>query len=120
MAQSDKYITREEFEPVKNGLDRLSIRVEVITHDLHQLTNMVGDLAEAFDLRFDRLEARMDKLEDRMDRLEDRMDKLEQRFDKLEQRFDKLEQRFDKLEKTVVDGHAAILSAIMQLAPRAS
>ena len=45
-----RYVTHEELEAHKSGtrdeLQRLSIRVEVLTSDLHQLTKTVGDMAE--------------------------------------------------------------------------
>ena len=83
MVQAAKWVTREEFETVKAELQKLIIRVEVLSVDLHKLTLAVGDLGE-----------RMDGLESRMDRLENRM---------------------DRLEKTVIDGNAALMSAILSL-----
>lgn len=50
------YVEREEFEAVKKTLETLTIRVEVLTSDLHRLTQNVGDLAESVDRRFDALE----------------------------------------------------------------
>jgi predicted nuclease with TOPRIM domain len=97
MAVASKYVTRKEFEPVKTGVDHLTIRMEVITYDLHSLRMQVADLADNVDVRFERLEERMDRLEERMGRLEERM---------------------DRLEKTVVDGNAAIMSALLKMAPR--
>ena len=84
------YVTREEFNPVKEGLERLTIRVEVLTSDVHRLSQQVGDLAEDLvDLR-----------------------------EEVNSRFDRVDGRFDGLEKTISEGHAAIISVVMKLLPR--
>jgi predicted nuclease with TOPRIM domain len=125
MSAAEQFVTKEEFEPMKADIQKLIIRVEVLTQDVHSLRLSLAAFVEAADARFDQLEARVDVLEPRFDKLEARFDKLEARFDKLEARFDKLEARFDKLEarfdaleKTVIDGNAALMSAILNLAPR--
>ena len=118
MAVASKYVTRNEFEPVKTGVERLTIRMEVFAQDLHSLTLQVADLADNVDLRLDRLEGRMDGLEGRMERLEGRMDRIEGRMDRLEERMDRLEKAVVDLTKTVVDGNAAIMSALLRMAPR--
>ncbi len=41
-----KFVEREEFETMKKSMERLSIRVEVLTNDVHQLSNEVGDLSK--------------------------------------------------------------------------
>ncbi len=85
-----KYVTREEFEPVKHAVERLSIRVEVLTNDVHQLTNRVADLAEKVDARFDQVDARLEQVE----------------------------VAITELKKSVRDGNAAIVSVLNQLMAR--
>lgn len=89
MRPASRYVTRAEFEPVKQGLERLTIRVEVLTNDVHTLTNRVADIAE------DLLALRTE----------------------MNERFRAIDVRFDRLEKTIADGHAALLSAILRLSP---
>ena len=95
------YVTREEFNPVKEGLERLTIRVEVLTSDVHRLSQQVGDLAED---------------------LVDLREEVNSRFDRVDARFDSLTAevngRFGALEKTISEGHAAIISVVMKLLPR--
>jgi tetrahydromethanopterin S-methyltransferase subunit G len=102
------YVTREEFNPVKEGLERLTIRVEVLTSDLHRLSQQVGDLAE------DVVELR--------EAMHARFDEVDARFFGVDARFDVLTNevngRFTSLEKTITDGHAAIISVLMKLLPR--
>lgn len=82
-----KYVTYEEFQPVK-------MQTDALTNDLHKLTLQVGDIAEDLEKGFASLSQRIDDVEGR------------------------LSNRIDRLEKKIDDGHAAILSAIMQFAPR--
>jgi DNA repair exonuclease SbcCD ATPase subunit len=70
----EETVSRQEFESVRAELQKLIIRVEVLTQDLHRLTIQVGDLAEAIDARFDAVDARFDKMESRMDAMETRFD----------------------------------------------
>ncbi len=70
----EETVSRQEFESVRAELQKLIIRVEVLTQDLHRLTIQVGDLAEAIDARFDAVDARFDKIESRMDAMETRFD----------------------------------------------
>lgn len=101
-------VTREEFNPVKEGLERLTIRVEVLTSDVHRLSQQVGDLAE--------------DLVDLREQMHSRFDEVDARFFAVDARFDVLTNevngRFTSLEKTISDGNAAIISALMRLLPR--
>lgn len=93
-ATDPNYVTRSEFEQrhseTTQSMERLTIRVEVLTHDVHQLTNQVGDIAE--DLASLRAET--------------------------ETRFDQVDASVAALTKTVQDGHAAIISVLQQLIAR--
>lgn len=104
MATPSKYVTREEFEPVKNGLERLNIRVEVISQDLYKLTLEVAELAESVNARFDAVDARFDGIDGRLDGIDGRLDGIDGRL--------------DRLEKTMIEGNAALMSAILKLSPR--
>lgn len=63
----EETVSRQEFESVRTELQKLIIRVEVLTQDLHRLTIQVGDLAEAIDARFDKQESRIGAMETRFD-----------------------------------------------------
>ena len=89
-----KYVTYEEFEPVKKRTDALTaqmqlltIRVEVLANDLHQLRLQVADIAE--DLVSLRAEFRRE-----------------------------LNAGFAAMSKKIEEGNAALLAAIMR-PPRA-
>ena len=97
MSAAEQFVTKEEFEPMKADIQKLIIRVEVLTQDVHSLRLSLAAFVEATDARFDG---------------------LENRFDHLGARVDVLETRFDKLEKMVSDGNAALMSAILNLGPR--
>ena len=92
MAEETKYVTTEEFQPVKFDLEKLTgrvelltIRVEVLSNDMHRLTHQVGDIAED-----------LVAFRDEMNVFRDEMNR-----------------RFTGLEQT----QAAILSAVMRLLP---
>jgi hypothetical protein len=59
----------------------------VVVHDIHQLTLAVAELSESLDAR----------------------------FEAVDRRFEAVDRRFDALEKTVKDGNAALMSAILAL-----
>jgi predicted nuclease with TOPRIM domain len=99
-AAAGKYVTREEFDSVKSELQKLIIRVEVLTQDLHRLTLAVGEFGE------------------RLVAIEGSIARLEERVDRLDVRVDRIEARLDSLEKTVTDGNAALMSAILTLGRR--
>ncbi len=88
MAEPMATVTLEQFE-------RLSIRFEVISHHtsrlLHELADLREDVAE-----------------------------FREEFEELRDEFNTfradVETRFERLEKTVVDGNAALMSAILSLA----
>lgn len=98
MAQAANVVSRQEFE-------RLTIRVEVLTNDVHRLTLTVADIAE--DLASFRAEtnARFESMEAR----------LSKKIDENNARVDGLEER---LSKKIEDGQTAILSAIVALGRR--
>jgi chromosome segregation ATPase len=99
MAEPMATVTLEQFEAHKaetrQATERLSIRVEVISHDtsrlLHELADLREDVAE-----------------------------FREEFEELREEFNTfradVETRFERLEKTVVDGNAALMSAILSLA----
>jgi archaellum component FlaC len=98
MAEPMATVTVEEFEAQRaesrratdrltEDVERLGIRLEVVSHDTARLTH---DLA---DLRDDVSEFRED-------------------FERFRS---EVNGRFERLEKTVVDGNAALMAAILQL-----
>jgi hypothetical protein len=70
-ATMEESVSRQVFESVRTELQKLIIRVEVLTQDLHRLTIQVGDLAEAIDARFDATDARFDQMERRLDAMQE-------------------------------------------------
>ncbi|MDX2014083.1 MAG: hypothetical protein SFW67_28050, partial [Myxococcaceae bacterium] len=76
-------------------VERLAVRVEVISHDTTRLLRELADLREDVGaLR----------------------EEMNQRFEDMETRFDgKLAETRDAILKEVRDGHATLLSAIVQL-----
>lgn len=111
MSQARKYVTRAEFDRVKEKADSqgtqlqvLTIRVEVLSVDMHRLTNQVADIAE------DLTELRADVNELRADVNELRAEVKELRAD--------MNAGFSTLSKSIADLHNVVLSAVMQLAPR--
>ena len=106
MAEPMATVTLEQFEAHKaetrQATERLSIRVEVISHDtsrlLHELADLREDVAE-FREEFEELRGELQELRDEFNTF---------RAD--------VETRFERLEKTVVDGNAALMSAILSLA----
>jgi uncharacterized protein YoxC len=99
MRNESRFVTRAEFQPVKDAVERLGVRVEVLTHDVHQLTLRVAEIAEdLIDLR--------DEMIDCFEALEDRLSK------KIDGSSTSLEAR---LTKKIDDGNAALMSAILSL-----
>ena len=94
MAAAAKYVTQEEFQ-------RLTIRVEVLSMDVHRLAQAVGDIAE------DLAEMRADVSELRTE--------MNSRFEQLT---GEMNSRFETMGKVIADGHAALLSAVLSIGPR--
>lgn len=105
MSPAAKYVTQEEFQPVRVGLERLTIRVEVLTQDVHDLTLHVADVAEDLTELRTEMNARFEALSGEMN-------------SRFEQMTSEVNSRFDALGKVVADGHAALLSAVLALGPR--
>lgn len=82
---------------MKAAVEKLTIRVEVLSNDLHQLTLQVGDIADRLGGLRDEMNARFVEVDARFERLTNEMN-----------------HRFTGLEQT----QAAILSAVMRLLPR--
>lgn len=100
-----KFVTQEQHQALAdevrtNGatVERLAVRTEVISHDTTRLLGEVADLREEMNLRFE---------------------EVNQRFEEVNQRFEefdgKLAETRDAMLKEIRDGHATLLSAIMQL-----
>ncbi len=104
MAAPQKYVTQEQHEDLKRevGLhaaalerfERIAIRFEVVSHDTSRLLHEVADLREE---------------------LNEVRDELRDFREEVNTRFEGLEARVGKLEKTVIEGNAALMSAILQL-----
>jgi hypothetical protein len=113
MAPATKFVTQQELRPLKAELERLSMRTEVLTKDVHGLATRVGDVEQelealtlAVEIGFAKVDARFVELEAR----------LEARFQAIDARFERLEGMFATLTQQVADGNSALLSAILQLA----
>ena len=98
---ASKYVTREEFTPVKDAVERLTIRVEVLTNDVHQLTNIVADLAEQQTQFREEVLGKFEASDGRMDKLEQRMT-----------------EGFAEMTKLIQDGNAAIMAVLQQAMSR--
>lgn len=101
MTAAKKFATQEQHEALKadmrsqaTAIERLSVRVEVISHDTTRLTRDVAEIREEMNERFDAVDARFDAA--------DR----------------ELAKTREEILKVVNDGHAALLSAIMQFGKR--
>ena len=93
-----KFVTQEQHQALAdevrtNGatVERLAVRTEVISHDTTRLLGEVADLREEMNLRFE---------------------EVNQRFEEFD---GKLAETRDAMLKEIRDGHATLLSAIMQL-----
>ncbi|MCU0701666.1 MAG: hypothetical protein MUC96_34595 [Myxococcaceae bacterium] len=105
MSAAAEFVTQEQHQALSSEVrttsaagERLAVRVEVISHDTTRLLREVADLREDIGgLR----------------------DELHQHFEAMEARFDeKLAAMREALLKEVRDGHATLLSAILQLGTR--
>lgn len=101
MTAAKKFVTQEQHEALRlevrsnaTAVERLSVRVEVISHDTTRILREMADLREEVDARFDAVDAR---------------------FDAVDARFESVDARFERLEKQIADGNAALLSAVLQL-----
>ncbi len=107
MAAPQKYVTQEQHEDLKREvglhaaalerferIERIAIRFEVVSHDTSRLLHEVADLREE---------------------LNEVRDELRDFREEVNTRFEGLEARVGKLEKTVIEGNAALMSAILQL-----
>jgi chromosome segregation ATPase len=133
---ASRFVTREEFSLVKETLERLIVRVEVLTQDLHALSKQVDARFERVDARFAQQDERFKGIDERFKGIDERFDAIDARFERIEERlalhdvrFDHLEARLEALERHVDTGfaelrqlietnHAAIVSALNQLLSR--
>ncbi len=103
MTAAKKFVTQEQHEALKSevrsqgtAIERLSVRVEVISHDT---TRLLRDTAE---------------IREEMNELREEMN---ERFESVATRAELAATR-EEILKAVHDGHAALLSAIIQLGKR--
>jgi uncharacterized membrane protein YccC len=105
MPAATKFVTQEQHQALSSEVrtpaavgERLAVRVEVISHDTTRLLREMADLREAIGgLR----------------------DQGDQHFEAMETRFDeKLAATREAILTEVRDGHATLLSAILQLGTR--
>lgn len=97
-----KFVTQEQHEALTAEVrgnaatvERLTVRVEVISHDTTKLLREVADLRDEMNQRFEDMETRFDGLEARVE--------------------GRLAETRDAILKEVRDGHATLLSAVLQL-----
>lgn len=108
MTAAKKFVTQEQHEALRlevrsnaTVVERLSVRVEVISHDTTRILREMADLREEVSERFDAVDARFKTVDGRLGSLER-----------------ELTQTREEILKVVNDGHTALLSAIMQLGKR--
>lgn len=105
MTAAKKFATQEQHEALKaevraevrsqaTAIERLSVRVEVISHDTTRLTRDVAEIREEMNERFETVDGQLGSLGR------------------------ELAKTREEILKVVNDGHAALLSAIMQLGKR--
>ncbi len=105
MTAAKKFATQEQHEALKaevraevrsqaTAIERLSVRVEVISHDTTRLTRDVAEIREEMNERFDAVDGRFDAVHG------------------------ELAKTREEILNVVNDGHAALLSAIMELGKR--
>lgn len=127
-----QYVTREEFETMRRSVEQLKVRGEVISLELHRLSTQSADFWEVMTERFDLVEERFRAVDARFDQMDARFDAVDERFEQMETRLGTVEQKVDLLRaeltkasnelsdgmagitRAVADGHAAILSVLMQ------
>lgn len=97
-----KFVTQEQHEALTAEVrgnaatvERLAVRVEVISHDTTKLLREVADLRDEMNQRFEDMETRFDGLEARVE--------------------GRIAETRDAILKEVRDGHATLLSAVLQL-----
>lgn len=105
---ASRFVTRDEFSLVRESLERLIVRVEILTQDLHALS-------KKFDARADQVDARFERIEERLALHDVRFDHLEARLDALEQHVDT---GFADLRQLIETNHSAIVSALNQVLAR--
>lgn len=115
MTAAKKFVSQEQHEALRlevrsnaTVVERLSVRVEVISHDTTRILREMADLREEVSERFDAVDARFDAVDARFKTVDGRLGSLER----------ELTQTREEILKVVNDGHAALLSAIMQLGKR--
>ena len=96
-----EFVTREEFDVLKAEHERVAIRAEVLSEVVTELTRQLADLREEMNARFDAVDSRFDA--------------VDSRFDAVDSRFAGVDDRLSRLEKLVMDGNAALMSAILKL-----
>lgn len=96
-----KFATQEQHEALTAEVrgnaatvERLAVRVEVISHDTTKLLREVADLRDEMNQRFEDMETRFDGLEARVE--------------------GRIAETRDAILKEVRDGHATLLSAVLQ------
>lgn len=126
MSQEEKFVTHTEFDPVKRAVDTLTaqvqiltIRSEVLAHDIHRLTNQVADIAEDLGELRDEMKSEFSavRVEIAALRTDLRGENAALRTD-LRGEIAALRGELTELAKLLSDGNAALLSAFMTLAPR--
>ncbi|MDP1823871.1 MAG: hypothetical protein Q8L48_11525 [Archangium sp.] len=113
-----KFVTREEFEPVKVGLEKLTARVDKLTVRLDMLTTRVEELTIRVEVLSTDVHRLIHQVADIAEDLDKLRDEVNTRFDEVNARFETLtgqmNARFTGLEQTQL----AILSAVMKLSPQ--
>lgn len=101
MTAAKKFATQEQHEALKaevrsqaTTIERLSVRVEVISHDTTRLTRDVAEIREEMNERFETVDGQLGSLGR------------------------ELAKTREEILKVINDGHAALLCAIMQLGKR--
>ena len=89
-----EFVTREEFDVLKAEHEKVAIRAEVLSTVVTELTVEVADFREEMNVFRDEMYAFREDVK---------------------ARFEGVDDRFTRLEKLVMDGNAALMSAILKL-----
>lgn len=90
MSGAEQYVTKEEFDSMQTTVDNIRTDVQLLTTQVAEIAEDLSDLrVEVNELRVEVNELRQDTTN-----------------------------RFEKLETTVVEGNAALMSAILQIGKR--
>jgi tetrahydromethanopterin S-methyltransferase subunit G len=90
MSEASQYVTRQEFETVKEELKHLSIQVAV--------------LGERMDARFEQVDARFEQVDARFEHVDARLEEMDNR----------ITAGFAEIKQIIADNHVAVVSLLLK------